>query len=78
VPLASVVYGADGATVQVVMNDKVQTRRVRTGLSADGFVQIEDGVAAGESVVARAGSFLRDGDAVRPVLAETAQVEGTR
>ena len=40
-------------------------------------VEIVDGVTAGESVVLRAGSFLRDGDPVRPIAAETAQ-NGTR
>jgi RND family efflux transporter MFP subunit len=77
VPTAAVIYGAAGPTVQVVVNDRVQARRVRTGLSADGFVEIEQGVAAGELIVARAGSFLRDGDAVRPVVAETARAEGS-
>ncbi|HEV2559073.1 MAG TPA: efflux RND transporter periplasmic adaptor subunit [Microvirga sp.] len=70
VPTASVIYGLEGATVQVVVNDRVQARRVRTGLQADGIVEIQEGVAAGELVVAKAGSFLRDGDAVRPVVAE--------
>ena len=40
-----------------------------TGLSAEGVTEPRSGVAAGESVVARAGSFLRDGDRVRPVPA---------
>jgi HlyD family secretion protein len=62
----------------VVVENRVQARRVRPGLSADGFIQIADGVAPGEFVVARAGSFLRDGDVVRPVIAETAQAEGRR
>jgi HlyD family secretion protein len=73
VPLGAVLYGAEGASVQVVVKDRVETRRVRTGLSAGGFIEIREGVAAGEPVVARAGSFLRHGDPVRPVLAETAQ-----
>jgi RND family efflux transporter MFP subunit len=73
VPVSSVIYGTEGATVQVVANDRVQSRRVRTGLSADSVVEIQDGVAVGELVVTKAGSFLRDGDAVRPVVAETAQ-----
>jgi HlyD family secretion protein len=78
VPASAVIYAADGPIVQVVVDDRVQARHVRTGLSSEGFVQIEDGVAAGEAVVTRAGSFLRDGDAVRPVLAATAQAEGAR
>lgn len=68
VPLASVVYGADGATVLAVVDDRVQARRVQPGLSSGGLVQVTEGLAAGDRVVARAGSFLRDGDVVRPIL----------
>ena len=40
-------------------------------------MQIESGVEPGELVVAKAGSFLRDGDAVRPVVSDkTAQAGG--
>jgi HlyD family secretion protein len=73
VPIAAVIYGTEGAVVQVVVDDRVESRRVRTGLSADGFVEVQAGVSAGEFVVAKAGSFLRNGDRVRPVIAEAAQ-----
>jgi HlyD family secretion protein len=72
-----VLYGAKGAAVQIVVDGRIEARQVRTGLSADGFIQVE-GVRTGDLVVTRAGSFLRDGDAVRPVIAEAAQAEGTR
>jgi RND family efflux transporter MFP subunit len=78
VPLSAVIYDTKGATVQVVVDGRVEVRRVRTGLSAEGVMQIEEGVKAGELVVTRAGSFLRDGDTIRPVVAETAQAEGAR
>jgi HlyD family secretion protein len=68
VPMASVVYGVEGATVLAVVNSTVEARRVRTGLSDGTFVEVE-GVTAGEAVVARAGSFLRQGDVIRPVPA---------
>lgn len=77
VPLSAVLYSTKGAAVQVVIDERIETRQVRPGLSADGFVQVE-GVSTGDLVVTRAGSFLRDGDAVRPVLAESAQAEGAR
>jgi HlyD family secretion protein len=67
VPVASVLYGADGPSVLAVVEDKVEARRVRTGLSAEGFIEITEGLKAGEAIVARAGSFLRDGDVVRTV-----------
>jgi HlyD family secretion protein len=52
-------------------------------LSAEGFVEVVEGLTAGEFVVARAGSFLRNGDMVRPVPAQdvqnrTASSEGPR
>jgi RND family efflux transporter MFP subunit len=72
IPLASVIYGTEGATALVAVNDRVRTRRIRTGLSAEGFIEAAEGIAAGELVVARAGSFLRDGDVVRPVLRDDA------
>lgn len=68
VPQASVLYGADRrSTVLVVAGDRVEARTVRTGLSDDDSIEIRQGLDAGERVVARAGSFLRDGDRVRPV-----------
>jgi HlyD family secretion protein len=77
VPLSAVLYSAKGALVQIVVDERIETRQVRTDLSADGFIQVE-GVSTGDMVVTRAGSFLRDGDAVRPVLAEAAQADGVR
>jgi HlyD family secretion protein len=77
VPLSAVLYSAKGAAVQVIVEGRIETRQVRTGLSADGFIQVE-GIGTGDLVVTRAGSFLRDGDAVRPVFAEAAQADGVR
>ena len=69
VPITSVVYApGGGATVLAVRDDRVELRRVTTGLQAEGFIEVRGGVEAGEPVVAGAGSFLRDGDRVRPIL----------
>lgn len=67
IPLSAVLYSPHGAIVQVVRNDRVETRRVRTGLFKGQDVEIRNGLAIGDLVVARAGSFLREGDPVRPV-----------
>ena len=68
VPQASVLYGGPArSSVLVVAGDTVEARAVRTGLSDDDDIEIRAGLAEGERVVARAGSFLRDGDKVRPV-----------
>jgi HlyD family secretion protein len=55
--------------VLAVVGDRVEVRRVATGLNAEGFVEVTEGLKAGEAIVARAGSFLRDGDVVRAVEA---------
>ena len=71
-PLSAVLHTAKGPIVQVVVDRKVETRSVKSGLSAEGFVEITKGLAAGDLVVQRAGSFLRDGDPVQPVPSEIA------
>ena len=71
VPLSAVLYGGGGNVVQVVRGDHVETRRVDVGLLQGGLVQIQDGVDAGDVVIERAGSFLREGDRVRPILSGT-------
>jgi RND family efflux transporter MFP subunit len=68
VPAAAVLYGADGAYVQLVKDGRILSRRVTTGLASGGLVEIRQGVEEGDTVVARSGTFLREGDAVRPVL----------
>ncbi|MFK8252921.1 efflux RND transporter periplasmic adaptor subunit [Ancylobacter terrae] len=66
-PQSAVQFTPEGAHVLVVKDGVVATRKVATGLRGDGYVEITDGLAAGESVVARAAGFLRDGDRVNPV-----------
>jgi HlyD family secretion protein len=78
IPLSAIVYGREGPTVLVVAKETVEARRVKPGLQSNGIIEIQDGVKAGEYVVTRAGSFLRDGDKVRPASAETAGAQETR
>jgi RND family efflux transporter MFP subunit len=68
VPSSSVTFDQGAAYVQVIKNDKVQKRLVRVGLAAGDLVELKDGVSEGDLVVTRAGTFLRDGDVVRPIL----------
>jgi HlyD family secretion protein len=76
VPVAAVVTSEDSATVQVVKDDIIETRVVKTGLSSGGVIEIVEGLAAGDIVVARAGTFLRDGDRITPVDARTREIKG--
>jgi multidrug efflux pump subunit AcrA (membrane-fusion protein) len=69
VPLTAVLYGSAGTVVQVVRRAHVETKRVELGLIFGGQVEIREGVAEGDIVVARAGALLREGDPVRPVMA---------
>jgi HlyD family secretion protein len=71
VPSSAILYGADGAIVQVVRDGRVEARRIKTGLAAASLVEVKEGLSEGDLVVARSGTFLRDGDAVRPILSRT-------
>lgn len=71
VPRAAVMYGPEGAYVQLVREGKVVSRAIETGLSMGDLLEARSGLAEGDVVVARAGTFLRDGDAVRPVSSGT-------
>ena len=70
VPAGSVQFDPAGSFVQVVAADIVNKRAIKTGLVANGQVEIKSGASEGDTVVARAGTFLRDGDRVRPIMVE--------
>ena len=82
VPASAVVFGTDGAsegaTVQLVSDGRVVQRPVKIGLKTLLAMEVLDGVAVGDIIVARSGSFLRDGDAVRPVLPDTKTAGGAQ
>ncbi|MBZ3695591.1 efflux RND transporter periplasmic adaptor subunit [Phyllobacterium calauticae] len=73
VPLSAVVYRGTTALVQVVKDGVVDTRKVTLGIRNDRAVEVLDGLADGEDVVARAGTFVANGDRVTPlrIAAET-------
>jgi HlyD family secretion protein len=70
VPLSAVLYGTVGAIVEVVRSNRIETRKVVIGLLSEGVVEIREGLSDGDMVVSRAGAFLREGDRVRPVIAD--------
>jgi HlyD family secretion protein len=69
VPTSAVLFNAEGAYVQIVSGNRVVSRKVVAGLQTGEVVEIREGLAEGEAVVARSGTFLRAGDAVTPVEA---------
>jgi len=71
IPSSSAIFDATGTYVQVVRDGKVERRDIETGLIARGLVEVRRGLADGDIVVARAGTFLRGGDQVRAVLPDS-------
>jgi HlyD family secretion protein len=70
IPLSAVLYGPIGAIVEVVRDKRIETRKVTIGLLSEGVVEVREGLSEGDMVVSRAGAFLREGDPVRPVIAD--------
>jgi RND family efflux transporter MFP subunit len=70
VPPGAVMFDPKGSFVQVVTNDRIVKREVTTGLVSGGLVEIKSGLAAGDLIVARAGTFLREGDVIHPITSE--------
>lgn len=66
-PLSAITYSRGGAMVQSVKDGRVTTKKVTLGLIGGGRAEIASGLAEGESVVARAGTFVRDGDMITPI-----------
>jgi len=66
-PASALTRDGDSARLDVVRDGKVEERRVTPGVVNGDAVEIKQGLAEGESVVARAAAFLRPGDRVRPV-----------
>lgn len=78
IPAAAVLYINDQPHVQVVTEGRVATRKVRLALATGTSVEVAEGLLEGEAVVARSGTFLRDGDAVRPVADNRPRAGGTQ
>lgn len=72
VPRSAVSYQNGTPTVQVLRGTTVETRSVRTGLFDESTIQIREGLSDGEPVIANAGTALRSGDKVTPVITDGA------
>jgi HlyD family secretion protein len=68
VPFSALQYGADGTIVRVVDGDRIETRQVAVGLMNGAEAEIRSGLSESDLVVTRAGSFLREGDRVEPIV----------
>ncbi|HEY8195129.1 MAG TPA: efflux RND transporter periplasmic adaptor subunit [Hyphomicrobium sp.] len=70
VPAPAVTFDQGTTTVQVVKDNKIKKQLVAIGLIAGDLIEVKDGLNEGDLVVTRAGTFLRDGDIVRPITPE--------
>jgi HlyD family secretion protein len=69
VPVTAVGAASDGATVMKVTDGTVTRTPVSLGIRDGGWVEVLSGLHEGDSVVTKAGSFVRDGDMITPVAA---------
>ncbi len=75
VPRSAVTYQTGGTSVQVVRGNVIETRRVQVGLHSDTDTEIRSGLQEGDMVVANAGSSLRNGDKVTPIVSSALRTE---
>ncbi|MBE7217050.1 MAG: efflux RND transporter periplasmic adaptor subunit [Caulobacteraceae bacterium] len=67
VPEEAIHFDADGASVMVLgPDDRVHRTPIVTGVRAGGWVELVKGPPAGANVLLSGGSFVLDGDKVRP------------
>lgn len=71
VPVSAVSSGADGDTVMVVQDGTAARVTVKTGIRDGGWIEVLSGLTAGDTVVTKAGSFVRAGDRVNPIAETT-------
>lgn len=69
VPLSAIDNGEQGSVVYVSNGGRVEGRLVETGLSSATGVEIRSGLDERDLVVTRAGSFVREGDVIKPIAA---------
>jgi HlyD family secretion protein len=68
VPLTAIGSAPEGITVMRVRDGLVERVVVKTGIRDGAYVEVIDGLAAGDLVVSKAGAFVRAGDRINPVL----------
>lgn len=70
VPVSALLYRGEQPLVQVVEAGTIRTVEVEIGARAGSIVEVLSGISEGAEVVARAGTFVADGDKVTPVRSD--------
>jgi HlyD family secretion protein len=70
----SAASSAGGRQIAMRVTDGVVSRvEIVTGIRDGGLIEVVAGLAEGDTVVAKAGAFVRDGDRINPVPADAEQ-----
>lgn len=69
VPVTALGKTSQGITVMQVKDGVVSRVPVKTGIRDGGWVEITEGLVLGDSVVTKAGAFVRQGDKINPIAA---------
>lgn len=67
IPISAVNTSSGVTTTLVLDGNIVRSRKIQTGLTSEGLVEVQKGLSEGERVITRAGTFLKDGDTVRAI-----------
>ena len=67
VPVTAVSSAADGNAVMVIRDGLAARVLVKTGIRDGGWIEVTQGLSAGDTVVTKAGSFVRAGDRINPI-----------
>ena len=71
VPVSALGKSPDGLSVMRVEGGFVNRVTVRTGIREAGWVEILEGLTIGDTVVTKAGAFVRQGDQINPIPSQT-------
>jgi HlyD family secretion protein len=67
VPVTAVGRYEGKPTVMAIVDGTAQRREVQTGIREGGWIEIASGLTEGETIVTKAGAFVRNGDKINPV-----------
>lgn len=70
IPVSAAGRDSEGAVALKVTDGVVHRTAIVTGIRDGGIIEVSDGLSEGDTVVAKAGAFVRDGDHINPVPAD--------
>ena len=71
VPVSAIGQSGADTTIKRVKDGVVTEAVVTTGIREGDWVEVLTGVTVGDTIVAKAGAFVSDGDKINPILSET-------